>query len=242
MRWTSWMSLGIIVTCLAWIAQRLVSSRSPTKYASAASSRVNMACALKCMSYFPTSRAISQTSCEKGIFWIRSSVLFWNQWISQRATIPSQYFWDLFTFPAFRNSFWGALPPTVGQSFLLASSLPPNVDGPASTSILANCHVSDDSGDLPTSSSLSASLTLCSNSSWVGAYCSISGAGRSTGIGGFFASTCTSTLILTCRALLPSPIHGVFFVLAMLEVRERESANQSPEQSHKSLMASILNF
>ena len=33
----SWMSLGIMVTLLAWMAQRLVSSKSPTRYASLAS-------------------------------------------------------------------------------------------------------------------------------------------------------------------------------------------------------------
>ena len=33
----SWMSLGMMVTHLAWIAQRLVSSNNPTKYASEAS-------------------------------------------------------------------------------------------------------------------------------------------------------------------------------------------------------------
>lgn len=33
----SWMSFGIMVTLFAWMAQRLVSSNSPTRYASAAS-------------------------------------------------------------------------------------------------------------------------------------------------------------------------------------------------------------
>ena len=37
MRRASWMSLGMIVTRLAWIAQRFVSSKRPTRYASAAS-------------------------------------------------------------------------------------------------------------------------------------------------------------------------------------------------------------
>ena len=39
----SWMSFGMMVTRLAWIAQRLVSSNSPTKYASAASCRAIIA-------------------------------------------------------------------------------------------------------------------------------------------------------------------------------------------------------
>lgn len=39
----SWMSLGMIVTRLAWMAQRLVSSNSPTRYASAASCNASTA-------------------------------------------------------------------------------------------------------------------------------------------------------------------------------------------------------
>ena len=72
------MSLGIIVTHFACMAQRLVSSMRPTKYASAASCRHIMALPWKHKSYLPTSRAISWTSHEKGSFLIRSSVLFWN--------------------------------------------------------------------------------------------------------------------------------------------------------------------
>lgn len=37
MRLASWMSLGMMVTRLAWIAHRLVSSKRPTRYASLAS-------------------------------------------------------------------------------------------------------------------------------------------------------------------------------------------------------------
>ena len=43
----SWMSFGMIVTCLACMAQRLVSSNSPTKYASAASCRAIIAATLE---------------------------------------------------------------------------------------------------------------------------------------------------------------------------------------------------
>ena len=111
------MSLGIIVTCFTWMVHRLASSKSLTKYASAASCRVKMAHTWKCMSYHPTSRAILQTKCEKGSLQNKRSVLFWNWWISQRATVPGQYLWGFFTFPAHRNSFWGSLPPTVGKSF-----------------------------------------------------------------------------------------------------------------------------
>ena len=129
-----------------------------TKNASAASCRHIMVLPWKCRSVLPTSWAISWTSHEKGSFLIRSSVLFWNHQISQRATVPGQYFLVFFTFPALRNSFWGALPPMVGWSFLLAGSSP-KTDGLASAAIWANCWVGNDNGDLPTSSSCLASST-----------------------------------------------------------------------------------
>ena len=128
------MSLGIIVTHFTCMVQRLVSSMRPTKYASAASCRHIMVLPWKHRSYFPTSRAISQTSCEKGSFLVRSSVLFWNHQISQRATVPGWYFLVFLTLPAWRNSFWGALPPMVGWSFLQTGSSH-EADGPASAAI-----------------------------------------------------------------------------------------------------------
>ena len=140
----------------------------PTIYASAASCRHIIVHPWKHISYLPTSRAISQTNHEKGSFQIRSSVLFWNCHISQRATIPGQYLLGFFTLPACRNSFWGALPPTVGWSYLQAGSSPPNLDGLASAAIWANCQVSNDDGDLPTSSNCPASSILCNISSALG--------------------------------------------------------------------------
>ena len=170
MQWASWMSLGRIVTLLACMVQRLVSSMRDTKNASAASCKHIMVLPWKRMSVLPTSWATSQTSREKGSFQIRSSVLFWNHQISQRATVPGRYFLGFFTCPALRNSFWGALPPMVGQSFLLAGSSP-KADGPASAAIWANCWVGNDDRDWPTSSSclassthLSASSNICSTS------------------------------------------------------------------------------
>ena len=88
----NWMSLGIIVKLFACMAQKLASSMRPTIYASAASWRHIMVLPWKCKSYLPTSRAISWTNHEKGSFLMRSSVLFWNHQISQRATVPGQYF------------------------------------------------------------------------------------------------------------------------------------------------------
>ena len=120
----NWMSLGIIVTLLARMVQRMASSMRLTKNASAASCRHIMVLPWKCISVLPTAWAISQTSREKGSFLMRSSVLFWNCQISQRATVPGQYLLVFFTFPALRNSFQRALPPMVGQSFLLAGSSP----------------------------------------------------------------------------------------------------------------------
>ena len=122
--------------------------------------RHKMVCAWKCRSHLPTSRVTSWTSHEKCNFQIRSSVLFWNWWISCRTTVSSWYFWGFQTFPALRNSFHGALPPMVGQSFLLAGSSLPNIDALAYTAIWANCWVGDDSGDLPTSPSCSFSMIL----------------------------------------------------------------------------------
>ena len=146
----------------------------PTIYASAASCMHIIACPWKCKSYLPISRAISQTNHKKGSFQIRSSVLSWNCWISWRATVPSQYFWVFLTLPALRNSFQGALPPMVGQSFFLAGSFPPNVHGSASAAIWANFQVGNDDGDLPTPSSCSAYAILliilpaCRGASWAG--------------------------------------------------------------------------
>ena len=143
-----------------WMAHRLASSRSTTKYASAASCRVKLVHTWKHILYHPTSRAISWTKCEKGSLWIWRSIHFWNQQISQRATISSQYLWCFLPLLAFRNSFWGALPPVVGLSFLWAGSSLSDIDGPTSTAIWANCQVGNDSGDLPTSPNFSASAIL----------------------------------------------------------------------------------
>ena len=162
------MSLDIIVTHLAWMAQRFASSMRPTIYASAASCRHIIACPWKCISYLPTCSAISWTSHKEGSFQIRSSVLFWNCHISWGATIPGWYLLGFFTLPACKNSFWGALPPMVGQSFLQAGSSTPNLDGPGSAAIWANCWVGNDDGYLPTYSNCPAFSVLCSISSTLG--------------------------------------------------------------------------
>ena len=111
-------------------------------------------CTWRCRwSYFVASWASSWTRCKKRCLHMRSSVLFWNQQILQRATIPSWYFWGLFNMPAFKNSFLGALSPTVSQSFFQAGSSPAGVNSPASAATCASCLVGDDSGNCPALSS-----------------------------------------------------------------------------------------
>ena len=201
-----------------WMMHRLASSKSWTKYASAASYRVKIACTWKCILYCPTSRTISWTRHEKGNFQIRWSVLFWNQQISWRAAIPGQYLWGFFTLPAFRNSFWGALPPMVSLSFLLAGSCPPDIDDQAST---ASGLTVGSVMTLAISPKFSTFTLLLSISLRVGGT-SISGTGGSASAGGS-SSACPSALVLTCRAFLPSPVLGVFFVLAILEKKTSQS-------------------
>ena len=123
----NWMSLGMIVTLFACMVQRLASSKRPTIYASAASCGHMMVLPWKHKSYLSTSRAILWTSHEKGSFVMRSSVLFLNCQISWRPTVPGQYSLVFLTFPAWRNSFQGALPPMVGWSFLLTWSRWPSL-------------------------------------------------------------------------------------------------------------------
>ena len=106
--------------------------------------------------------------------------------------------------------------------FLLAGSSPPNVDGLVSTAIWANCQVGNNSDDLPISPNFSAASTLLSKSLCIRPV-STSGTGGSTSAG-CSGSVCTSALVQTWRALLPSPILGIFLVLAILEF-ERKSAN-----------------
>ena len=157
---------------------------------------------------------------------MRSFVLFWKCQISRRATVPVQYFLVFLTLPAWKNSFQRVLPPMVGQSFLLTGSSLPDVDGPASAAIWANCQVSNNEGDLPTSSShlassthFSASSTCCSTS--LPGKGSLAGDGCCMGEGGLhpFSTRAHLTSLDLRTHLLPpfSPFLGVSFVLAMLK-------------------------
>ena len=71
----SWMSLGKMVTRLAWMAQRLVSSNNPTRYASAASKSANSAEDWNRISC-ATSIATSLTNLWNGSFLMRNLVNF----------------------------------------------------------------------------------------------------------------------------------------------------------------------
>jgi len=75
-RRASWMSLDWIVTRLAWMAHRLVSSKRETRYASTDSWRAPMADDWNRRSDLK-SWAISRTNRWKGSFRIKSSVDFW---------------------------------------------------------------------------------------------------------------------------------------------------------------------
>merc|ERR1719361_579959 len=88
-RRASWMSLGMMVTRLAWMAQRLVSSKRLTRYASLASWRARMALDWKRRSFLK-SWAISRTRRWNGSLRMRSSVDFWYLRISRSATVPGR--------------------------------------------------------------------------------------------------------------------------------------------------------
>ena len=86
-RRASCMSLGVMVTRLAWIAARLVSSNRPTRYASLALWSARIACDWNLRSVLK-SCATSRTRRWNGRFRHRSSVPFWYLRISRSATVP----------------------------------------------------------------------------------------------------------------------------------------------------------
>ena len=90
MRRASWISFGIIVTRLAWIAHRFVSSKRPTRYDSEASCSARMAVDWKRRSVLK-SCAISRTSRWNGNLRMSNSVLFWYLRISLKATVPGLF-------------------------------------------------------------------------------------------------------------------------------------------------------
>ncbi|CAA6667643.1 unnamed protein product [Spirodela intermedia] len=98
------MSLGMMVTRFAWMAQRLVADTAVLW---------NRRSVLK-------SWAISRTRRWNGSLRINSSVLFWYLRISLRATVPGRKRWGFFTPPVAGADFLAAL---VASCFL--GALPP---------------------------------------------------------------------------------------------------------------------
>ena len=99
---------------------------------------------------------------------MRSSVLFWNWHILPKSHSPWLVLLGLLQLSSCQEFLPGALPPAVGWSFFWAGSSPPDIKGLASVAIWANCWDSDNCGDLPASSSHSASATILLISSWSG--------------------------------------------------------------------------
>ena len=92
------MSFGMMVTRLAWIAHKLVSSKRPTKYASDASCNARIAEPWNLKSVLK-SCAISRTNLWNGSLRINKSVDFWYLRISRKATVPGRYLCGFLTPP-----------------------------------------------------------------------------------------------------------------------------------------------
>ena len=97
-RLASNMSFGMMVTRLAWMAHRLASSNSLTRYASAASWRHSIATNWNRRPVLK-SWAISLTSLRKGSFRMSSAEVFWKWRMSCRATVPAPYLWGFTCLP-----------------------------------------------------------------------------------------------------------------------------------------------
>ena len=90
LRRASWMSLTMTVTRLEWMVQRLASSKSPTRCASAASCIASSADACQRYSRFVKCSCTSFTSRAKGSLRISSSVDRWYCRISFSALSPGR--------------------------------------------------------------------------------------------------------------------------------------------------------
>ena len=109
----------MMVTLLAWMAHKLVSSNKPTKYASDASCNAKTAEDWNRKSVLK-SWAISLTNLWNGNFLMSNSVDFWYLRISLNATVPGRYLCGFLTPPVagadlraalVASCFLGALPP-----------------------------------------------------------------------------------------------------------------------------------
>ena len=102
-RLANWISFGRMVTRLAWMAHRLASSNSLTRYASAASWRHSIAADWNRRSVLK-SWAISLTNLWKGSFRMSSAEVFWKWRMSCRATVPALYLWGFTCLPCILTS------------------------------------------------------------------------------------------------------------------------------------------
>ena len=102
-RLASRMFFGMMVTRLAWMAHRLASSNSLTRYASTASWRHSIAADWNRRSVLK-SWAISLTNLWKGNFQMSSAEVFWKWWMSCRATLPALYLWGFTCLPCILTS------------------------------------------------------------------------------------------------------------------------------------------
>ena len=166
--------------------------------------------------------------------------------ISYLSTCSGWYLLGFFTWPAYNNSFWWALPPTVGLSFLHSGSSLPNLDGPASTAIWINCWVDNDNGDCPTSPTapmpppISLPPLSWVRPPWLGWVVNWRGA-----LLPFSASIIHMVLDLNTLLSPPlSPFLRVSLVLAILKFGRGRLGNMEVvgSPSHESCVVAILNF
>ena len=116
---TKCMSFGMMVTHLAYMAHKFVSSNNRKRYTSAASCNavttagdtlnINPPCCISCTS--------SLTNQSNGALLISSSVVLWYLLISHNATVPGLYLLG------FLASVLGSLPPLCLASTLVAAAL-----------------------------------------------------------------------------------------------------------------------
>ena len=116
---TNWISLGIMVTRLACMAHKLVSSNNKTRYASATSCNAVIAAGNILNSCPPFCRSCTNSLMRRlnGALLIRSSVDRWYLLISRSATVPGLYLLG------FGPSVFGSFPPLHLASALAAASL-----------------------------------------------------------------------------------------------------------------------
>ena len=134
----NWISFGIMVTHLACMAHKLVSSNNRTRYASATSCNAVTA-AGDILSLCPPRRRSctnSLTRQSNGALLISSSVDHWYLLISRSATVPGLYLLD------FGVSVLGSLPPLhLASALAFVSLLASFLDSVGAPDALCSSHV-----------------------------------------------------------------------------------------------------